>query len=101
VRLTQQQINSIKTTAAEILGHDARVYLFGSRTDDARRGGDIDLLVIGLQTPADRWPMLKALFLARLKKQIGEQRIDVVFAPAPGEPELPIHRIARETGIPL
>ncbi|MEY3201254.1 MAG: hypothetical protein RIR70_804 [Pseudomonadota bacterium] len=101
MRLTQHQINSIKSLATETLGQGVCLYLFGSRTDDARRGGDIDLLVVGMEAPADHWPMLKAVFLARLKQQIGEQRIDLIFAPDAGEAELPIQRIARETGIPL
>lgn len=43
MRLTPAQVKSIKQVAAEVLGEQARLMLFGSRVDDLRRGGDIDL----------------------------------------------------------
>ncbi len=42
MRLAQDQVHAIKSVAQRVLGGDARVILFGSRTDDAQRGGDID-----------------------------------------------------------
>ncbi|MDT8440010.1 MAG: nucleotidyltransferase domain-containing protein, partial [Wenzhouxiangellaceae bacterium] len=45
MRLTNNQIQAIKTAAAEIFGDEAEVWLFGSRIDDDKRGGDIDLYV--------------------------------------------------------
>lgn len=36
---------AIRRATAEVAGADARVFLFGSRTRDDLRGGDIDLLV--------------------------------------------------------
>ncbi len=44
MRLAQDQVQAIKSVARRVLGDDARVILFGSRTDDRQRGGDIDLL---------------------------------------------------------
>ena len=54
-----------------------RVRLFGSRVDDHRKGGDIDLLIEGVERDLDPF-LCKLRFLADLKSEIGEQRIDVV-----------------------
>ena len=42
MRLTTQQIAAIILTTRSIAGQHAKVWLYGSRLDDARRGGDID-----------------------------------------------------------
>ena len=44
MRLTSEQIKAIKDTTYSVLGEGSRVILFGSRVDDAKKGGDIDLL---------------------------------------------------------
>ncbi|AGA89654.1 hypothetical protein Thimo_0818 [Thioflavicoccus mobilis 8321] len=45
MRSTVQQVDAIKRAAAEIYGDAAQVWSFGSRVDDEKRGGDIDLLI--------------------------------------------------------
>ena len=45
VRLSEQERRVIRAAVTEHFGKDARVWLFGCRVDDTRRGGDIDLLV--------------------------------------------------------
>ncbi len=45
MRLTPAQINTIKSTAALVLGEGVRVTLFGSRLHDQQKGGDVDLYV--------------------------------------------------------
>lgn len=45
MRLTPDQQVAVRTAAAEAFGTGAMVWLFASRADDAKRGGDIDLLV--------------------------------------------------------
>ena len=102
MRLSEFERVQLKKAVREIAGDHALVRLFGSRADDARRGGDIDLLVEladpldGAENPA--W--LAARIIARAQTYIGERRIDVVLRD-PALPELPIHRIARETGVQL
>lgn len=77
MRLTVQYINSIKKTATGYFGDRVHVYLFGSRVQDDLKGGDIDLLV---STDESKMTFInKVLFLVDLKKQLGDQKIDVVF----------------------
>lgn len=45
MRLNAAQTRTILHCVREQFGADARVMLFGSRLDDAARGGDVDLLV--------------------------------------------------------
>jgi predicted nucleotidyltransferase len=45
MRLTEIEISSIKNIILSVDNH-ADIYLYGSRVDDAKRGGDIDILVI-------------------------------------------------------
>ncbi|KFN40576.1 MAG: hypothetical protein JU82_02470 [Sulfuricurvum sp. MLSB] len=44
MRLQRSEIDIIKSTLHEIID-DAKIFLFGSRTDDTKKGGDIDLFV--------------------------------------------------------
>lgn len=77
MRLTEKQIAIIQTTANEIFGLTVRVYLYGSRINDQMKGGDIDLMI---DTEMDKMTSPnKLMFLVRLKKQLGEQKIDVVY----------------------
>ena len=75
MRLSEFEINSIKNIAKEIFG-EVKIILFGSRVDDTLKGGDIDLYLVLNQKPHF---LDKPRFLAKLKRKIGEQKIDVVI----------------------
>lgn len=45
MRLSPGQVAAIKQETGHCFGVQAEVWLFGSRVDDARRGGDVDLYV--------------------------------------------------------
>ena len=56
---------------------DGEIYLFGSRVDDSKKGGDIDLYL--KVSNKDNLFEKKIKFLSRVKRELGEQKIDVVF----------------------
>ncbi|THD07708.1 nucleotidyltransferase domain-containing protein [Metallibacterium scheffleri] len=100
MRLTPEQAAIIRSAAAEVFGTDARVWLFGSRVDDARRGGDIDLLIETRDrlAPAEL-VRRRTRYAARLYRSLGEQRIDMVIT-AQGEPDpRPVVAEAQRHGI--
>ena len=99
MRLSPEDAGIIRRQVGKVFGHDARVWLFGSRVDDSRRGGDIDLYVEYAPRAENEFRRVLELDGA-LQMQLGEQRIDIV-AWAPGKERQAIHDVARETGVPL
>ena len=101
MRLNPTELGALRTILRS-LDPNGPIYLFGSRADDSRRGGDIDLLV-ELAEPLDRaenpaW--MTARIVARAQTYIGERRIEVVLRD-PASLDLPIHQIARDSGVLL
>ena len=99
MRLTPETRRVIKEVVLEVFGPNAAVRLFGSRTDDAARGGDIDLLVECSAPVTDKLGKSLAL-TARLQLRLGDQRIDVIVADPQTKPQS-VHEVARRTGVPL
>lgn len=93
MRLTTTEHAAI-TRSIKAHDPDAAVYLFGSRVDDAARGGDIDLLV--LSQKIDLWNRLD--ILADLHKNLGERRIDLLVYP---DLSKPFARVAVAEGVLL
>lgn len=95
MRLNQREIQIIKSTVSEVLGEEAKVWLFGSRVDDHKRGGDIDLL-IETQSPLidNRWQIEARIDFA-LQQALGEQKIDIILHTL-NEKIQPIHQIAKQ-----
>jgi len=99
MRLTRDQIAAIRQAAEESFGEGSQVWLFGSRVDDRRRGGDIDLLVRPAQAACIPDLKRKVRFLGRLERSLGERKVDVLVDTA-GDCR-PIVRLAHETGVRL
>ena len=99
MRLTEHAISVIRHLVRQHFGDKANVYLFGSRVDDAKRGGDIDLYVDIAETLDDKSDAV-IRFNATLQAALGEQRIDVIVRDGATRP-LPIHEQAKRTGVRL
>ena len=76
MRLSKEYRDNIKQTFYEVFG-DGKIYLFGSRVDDNLKGGDIDLYLVVDKKLQSFDNKLK--FLAKIKRKLGEQKIDIVF----------------------
>ena len=97
MRLRPKEIKEIKQVAKECFGMGTKIYLFGSRTDDNRKGGDIDLY---LETTAkENLFNRKIKMLQMLYERLGEQKIDIVINN--NSTSLYIHKVARKEGIML
>ncbi len=84
MRLSNKELNAIRKIFHGIfveLDVTANLYLHGSRTDDSKKGGDIDLLLI-LQGDHQKQAikLWQAKILGKLYGAIGEQKIDITFA---------------------
>jgi uncharacterized protein len=96
IRLEANEIDSIKRNAHERIGSGAKVWLFGSRVDTGKKGGDMDLYI---ETENKEEIFKKKIkFLARVKMEIGEQKIDVVFDE---NPQRLIEQEAKRCGVRL
>lgn len=99
MRLSSEQIRSIVRATSDLAGPEARVRLFGSRLLDHRAGGDIDLLV-ECPHPVERPVWLAARITARLQRELGDRRIDVLLVD-PTTELAPVHHVARTEGVLL
>ena len=96
MRLNPEQVAQIRQSAAEGFGQEARVWLFGSRVDDRKLGGDIDLLV-----ESDRDLPVQALLRTQARMEYALRLpVDLVVQTPRRQPG-PIANIARMTGIRL
>ncbi len=95
MRLTPEQAQIIRQSVRTHMGQQARIWLFGSRVDDSRRGGDVDLYVEPETAPD---------LVARLRCKVEladalDLKVDLIVGEA--DRDLPIYRIAKSSGVPL
>jgi uncharacterized protein len=99
MRLSKFEADTIKNVAREIWGGKVKVYLFGSRADDRKKGGDIDLYIqLSVEQGSKTLMLQKARFLGKLDLLLGEQKIDVLIKTKDNQ-ELSIVNTAESTGI--
>jgi hypothetical protein len=99
LRLSDHDLEAIERLFRKHFLSGDRLWIFGSRTDLNRKGGDIDLYVETDAISAAAAIEMKIDFLWELEKIIGEQKIDVVLNMLKLPYPLPIHDIAKTQGI--
>ncbi|MSQ73454.1 MAG: nucleotidyltransferase domain-containing protein [Betaproteobacteria bacterium] len=92
MRISEELAQRATAVIARSYGENAKVWLFGSRANDATRGGDVDLYV-----EANSPELMAAM---RCKAELGDLfdlEVDLIV----GDGSKPIHRIAKQTGVRL
>lgn len=101
IRLTDNEQAGIVLCVRELKEcRPVAVHLFGSRTDPAKRGGDIDLWIELSEIPTDPSRLGRLLRLT-LEEKLGEQKFDLVFSGPLGQisdPQLAAFRDAVLSG---
>jgi predicted nucleotidyltransferase len=100
MRLPTDQQSLIRESLKRHFGPNSLIRLFGSRVDDTAKGGDIDIYIEpDIQSP-DQIVEARLNALAEIHLALGDRQIDLVVRRKQG-PDLPIHKHARATGVPL
>jgi len=99
MRLSEQHRQAILRVVGETCGPQARVRLFGSRLDDALRGGDVDLLVELPDDPEDIYALQRQLYV-KLLRALEERPVDVLVV-GPHTLRQPVHEAALREGVLL
>lgn len=101
MRITSSQVRKLKAAAKRHFGQSAQIWIFGSRVDDHRRGGDYDFYI---ETPCDdpdRIVSGKLALLAELHEEpeFEGEKIDLVIGSGLAGFHLPIYDIAKQQGV--
>ena len=99
MRMAPDYQKTITEAAAKVFGESASVLLFGSRSDDNVKGGNVDLL-IKLESPAADKIALGARYNALLQMKLGLQKFDI-FVTDPSTALKQIHQQALSKGVRL
>ncbi|WP_375398492.1 nucleotidyltransferase domain-containing protein [uncultured Sphingomonas sp.] len=99
MRLKARDIEAIKKAARDVFGENASVRLFGSRTRDDLRGGDIDLLIEADASERSEWRRIGD-FRDALFRHIDEQKVDVVLVER-GKPPSSFAQMVAPSSVPI
>lgn len=101
MRLSEGERKSIKQAVRKHFGSEAQVYVFGSRIDDSKRGGDIDLYV-ETELAGEELVQAKLRAMSDMHRSMGERKIDIVTGSLLQNDNAPlIVQKARQNGIAL
>lgn len=101
VRLSYHDLEALEFCFKKHFLNNDRLWLFGSRADLTKKGGDIDLYIETNETNVDKVIKMESRFIGELEDTIGEQKIDVVLNMISSAYSLPIHEIAKTKGVQI
>ncbi len=97
MRISEQEKTIVLNTAKKIFGENCKVYLFGSRVYDNKRGGDIDIYI---ETDKNVSSEDKIKFLTKLELAGIQRKVDLLVK-TPFSAHKNIYNTAKNEGILL
>jgi hypothetical protein len=101
IRLTTHDISKLKDAFVEYFTEDDSLWVFGSRVDLNKKGGDIDLYIETTIEDYDIAIDKKLAFSSKLKRLIGDQKIDIILNHIHSSYELPIYQVPKSQGVKI
>jgi uncharacterized protein len=99
VRLSLKDSIALEITFRKSFLKEDKLWVFGSRADLHKKGGDIDLYIETYAATINEAADRKGQFVSRLQQTMGDQKIDVVLNMLNFSYPLPIHVVAQTEGV--
>lgn len=99
IRLSDNDLEALKDCFKKHFLDNDKLWIFGSRVETQKKGGDIDLYIETSVPTRVEAIKIRNNFIWDLEQCIGEQKIDVVLSLINDPYPLPIHKIALSTGV--
>ena len=100
MRVSEKNVATFKNAIQVAFPGQPKVFLFGSRVDDNKRGGDIDLMVVsGLHRNELEIAKIKAI--TKIQMTLGEQKIDLIVTNDPARDSRKVVQEALKHGVEL
>ncbi len=103
MRVTTQQLETVKLLTSQYFGEDAGLWLFGSRVDDNKKGGDYDFLIETPLNDADEIVARKIKLIAQLQSSypFEDEKIDIIVKRRFSTFDMPIYQVAKHEGVQI
>lgn len=101
MRIKEDDLTVIKEAFRKYFGDSDHLWLFGSRANPKKKGGDLDFYIETSESDVSLAVKKKMDFINTLCCTLGDQKIDVVLHILSLSDDLPIYQIAKTTGVQL
>ena len=101
IRIKEKDLITIKAIFNKYFCDQDHLWLFGSRIDPKKKGGDLDFYIETIETDIAVAVKKKMDFITGLCFLLGDQKIDVVLNVLSLADNLPIYEIAKKKGVKL
>ncbi len=103
MRVTAEQLEIVRKLSSNYFGEDAKLWLFGSRVDDEKKGGDYDFLIETSLSNPDEIIARKIDMITQLQSSepFEDEKIDIIVKRRQSSFDMPVYHIAKLEGVQI